>query len=73
MKSSKRIFSTLALIAMSLFFYGCAAITFFPTASAQKAADSIIDEVWPASQPTVPVTSVGGSKETAPSPVTTPK
>lgn len=73
MKSSKRIFFTIALIAMSFFFYGCAAITFFPTASAQKAADYIIDEVWPASQPTILVITVDGNKKTAPSPVMTPK
>ncbi len=73
MKSNKRIFSTVGFLAASVFFYGCGSISFFPTAPAQKAADNIIDDVWPASQPTVPVVNVGGIKETTPQPVITPK
>ncbi len=73
MNFSKRIFAVLTLIAASAFVCGCGSITFFPSAPAQKAADNIIDEVWPASQPTVPVITVGGGKETAPAPVVTPK
>ena len=26
---------------------GCSTISFFPTAPAQKAADSVIDDIWP--------------------------
>jgi len=31
---------------------GCSTISFFPAESAQKAADKIIDDIWPAADPT---------------------
>ncbi len=30
---------------------GCSTILFFPAESAQKAADKIIDDIWPAADP----------------------
>ena len=30
---------------------GCSTISFFPTESAQKAADKVIDDIWPAADP----------------------
>ena len=30
---------------------GCSTISFFPAESAQKAADKIIDDIWPAADP----------------------
>ncbi len=31
---------------------GCSTISFFPAESAQKAADKVIDDIWPAADPT---------------------
>ena len=30
---------------------GCSTISFFPAESAQKAADKVIDDIWPAADP----------------------
>lgn len=38
-------------------FAGCTTIAFFPTAPAQKAADKVIDDIWPAA-PVRPATAV---------------
>lgn len=54
---------------------GCGSISFFPAQPAQKAADKVIDDVWPPVQPTAPVASVGIAKEKEPpvEPVMSPK
>ena len=54
---------------------GCGTISFFPAQPAQKAADKVIDDIWPPIQPTAPVASVGIAKEKEPpvEPVMSPK
>jgi len=54
---------------------GCGTISFFPTQPAQKAADKVIDDIWPPIQPTAPVASVGIVKQKEPpvEPVMSPK
>ena len=54
---------------------GCGTISFFPAQPAQKAADKVIDDVWPPIQPTAPVASIGIAKEKVPpvEPVMSPK
>lgn len=54
---------------------GCGTISFFPAQPAQKAADKVIDDIWPPTQPTAPVASVGIAKEKEPpvEPVMSPK
>jgi hypothetical protein len=37
------------LMATFLSVAGCSSISFFPKATAQKAADKVIDDIWPAS------------------------
>jgi hypothetical protein len=69
---------TLQLIitcAVFSFAAGCGTISFFPTQPAQKAADKVIDDIWPPVQPTAPVASVGIAKEKEPpvEPVMSPK
>lgn len=67
-----RLFIISAVMAVSA---GCGTISFFPAQPAQKAADKVIDDVWPPIQPTAPVASVGIAKEKVPpvEPVMSPK
>ena len=57
------LFVTGVLIAVSA---GCGTISFFPAQPAQKAADKVIDDIWPPVQPTAPVASIGIAKEKEP-------
>ena len=44
--------SKCSLVAMLLLVMaGCSTISFFPTADAQKAADKVIKDIWPAPEP----------------------
>jgi hypothetical protein len=72
-RTRARYFSTLALAAAVL--AGCGTISFFPAQPAQKAADKVIDDIWPPIQPTAPVAAVGIAKEKEPpvEPVMSPK
>jgi hypothetical protein len=79
MKIQKLIFKFATLIfvstLMSALATACGTISFFPTAPAQKAADKVIEDIWPPAQPTVPVVAVGTAKEKEPppGPVISPK
>jgi hypothetical protein len=75
MKIRQQGFKFAALIIISVLTVGCGTISFFPTAPAQKAADKVIEDIWPPTQPTVPVVAVGASKEKEPppGPVISPK
>jgi hypothetical protein len=68
-------FSALVLAAAVVAAAGCGTISFFPTQPAQKAADKVIDDIWPLIQPTAPVASIGIAKEKEPpvEPVMSPK
>lgn len=74
MKICKRALHFPALI-LATVAAGCGTISFFPAQPAQKAADKVIDDIWPPIQPTVPVASVGIAKEKEPpvEPVMSPK
>jgi multidrug efflux pump subunit AcrA (membrane-fusion protein) len=74
MKIRQQGFKFAALIIISVL-AGCGTISFFPTAPAQKAADKVIEDIWPPAQPTVPVVAVGTAKEKEPppGPVISPK
>jgi hypothetical protein len=75
MKICTRVLHFSALVLATAVAAGCGTISFFPAQPAQKAADKVIDDIWPPTQPTVPVASVGIAKEKEPpvEPVMSPK
>jgi hypothetical protein len=60
----------IVLASVTVTLAGCTTIAFFPTAPAQKAADKLIDDIWPvapvrpATAP-APAPAKGGTKELA--------
>ena len=73
MKYCKPVLNIFLAAVTSTLVLGCGTITFFPTEPAQKAADSVIDGIWPSPQPTVSVANVqSGSKNAPPQPAITP-
>lgn len=71
MKIYKLIFKLATPIFASALVAACGSISFFPVAPAQKAADKVIEDIWPSSismAPTVPVVAVGALKEKEPPP-----
>ena len=73
MKYCKSISNIFLVMLISALVFGCGTITFFPAAPAQKAADNVIDDIWPAAQPTLPIATVrGGGKDVAPQPAIAP-
>jgi hypothetical protein len=59
-----KIILVVALLAASL--AGCGSISFFPAAPAQRAADKVIDDIWPAAPlPPAFTRNVTVSKESA--------
>jgi hypothetical protein len=75
MKDRTRALHFFALVLATVVVAGCGTISFFPAQPAQKAADKVIDDIWPPIQPTAPVASVGIAKEKEPpvEPVMSPK
>jgi hypothetical protein len=72
---STRAFHFSALILATAVAAGCGTISFFPAQPAQKAADKVIDDIWPPIQPAAPVASIGIAKDKEPpvEPVMSPK
>ena len=75
MKYRMRALCFSALVLATAVVAGCGTISFFPAQPAQKAADKVIDDIWPPIQPTAPVASIGIAKEKEPpvEPVMSPK